>query len=132
VNAPTPNPYLPGGNPNKFTVGIEHEGFSIMPRSGNALVYSAGYPWPEPLIEASIRVHQWIFGRVNQWNPGAMPPNEHTVITHSSLDSKSRAQDPGDLWLETVRPRIIAALQPAVDLEGAIGDLRAALQKLGG
>ena len=115
VNAPTWRLYQ-GGNPNKRTVGIEHEGFSIRPSYSYDYIYSAENPWPEALIEASIRVHQWVFSRVNEWNPGAMTPSEDTVITHSMLNSASRAQDPGDLWLGTVRPRIITALRPAVPL----------------
>ena len=112
VNAPTWRLYQ-GGNPNKRTVGIEHEGFSIPPVYSYDYTYSAGNPWPEALIEASIRVHRWVFARVNEWNAGAMVPSEDTVITHSMLNTASRKQDPGDLWLQTVRPRIIAALQPA-------------------
>lgn len=103
---------LKGRNPNKCTVGIEHEGFSI-PASYADYVYSASKPWPEPLIQASIKVHEWIFATENAWYPGHFAPSENTVITHSMTDQRTRAQDPGDLWLATVRPRIIAALQPA-------------------
>lgn len=109
VNQPTWR-LLKGRNPNRCTVGIEHEGFSI-PASYADYVYDSAHPWPEALIEASIEVHQWVFDQVNRWTPGYLSPSEDTVITHSMTDQRTRSQDPGDLWLVTVRPRIIAALQ---------------------
>lgn len=113
VNGPTWPGYT-GTNPNKFTIGIEHEGFSIRPSYSYDYIYSGENPWPEALIEASIRVHQWVFHMCSNW----LKPSEATVITHSMLNTRSRAQDPGDLWLATVRPRIVAALQPAVEAPG--------------
>lgn len=111
VNQPTWALY-DGRNPNRRTVGIEHEGFSI-PASYADYIYSPAKPWPEPLIEASIRVQQWVFDQVDRWWPGHMAPSENTVITHSMTDQRTRPQDPGDLWLSSVRPRIISALQGA-------------------
>ena len=105
--------YIAAGYGAHNTVGIEHEGFSIPPGYSYDYLYSNGNPWPEAMIEASIRVHRWVFARVNEWDAGAMVPSEDTVITHSMLNTASRKQDPGDLWLATVRPRILAALQPA-------------------
>lgn len=142
------NPTWPlhdGRNPNRRTVGIEHEGFSINPGYGYDYLYSQQNPWPEALIEASLKVHAWVFRRVNEWTPGQMAPGENTVITHSMLNTRTRAQDPGDLWLQTVRPRLIRALQGAPeptpeppplvimpDVDGAIAHLREAIVKLGG
>ena len=108
VNAPTWRLHN-ATNPNKRTVGIEHEGFSIPPGYSYDYLYSQAAPWPEALIEASIRVHRWVFAQCVSW----LVPSEDTVITHSMLNTRTRAQDPGDLWLATVRPRIIAALQVA-------------------
>lgn len=109
VNQPTWKLY-DGRNPNRRTVGIEHEGFSVNASYAD-YVYTSSKPWPEPLIASSIRVHRWIFDQVNRWTPGYLAPSEDTIITHSMLDQRTRAQDPGDLWMATVRPRIIAALQ---------------------
>lgn len=109
VNQPTWKLYN-NTNPNRHSVGIEHEGFSI-PATYADYVYSASDPWPEPLIASSIKVHDWVFQTVNAWYPGRMAPGPDTVITHSMTDARTRSQDPGDLWLATVRPRIIAALQ---------------------
>src|SRR5688572_809952 len=41
-----------GTNPNKFTVGIEQEGFSISPRPAYSedYLYDAAHPWPEAMI----------------------------------------------------------------------------------
>lgn len=99
-------PLYDGRNPNRATIGIEHEGFSVDPSYGFDYLYSGASPWPEPLIEASLRVHRFIFGSCANW----MRPSADTVITHSMLNSATRAQDPGDLWLATVRPRLIREL----------------------
>ena len=50
-----------------------------------------------------------------------MVPGENTVITHSMLDQRTRSQDPGNLWLATVMPRIIAALQDQPDPPPPLG-----------
>ena len=110
VNAPTWSRF-DGTNPNKQTVGIEHEGFSIPPGYAFDYLYSPENPWPEALVEASINVHRWVFGTCANW---IGVPSEDNVITHSMLNTRSRAQDPGDLWLQTVRPRIIRTLGPSV------------------
>ena len=109
VNGPT-WALFDGRNPNKRTIGIEHEGFSIVPGYSYDYVYSEFQPWPEAQIASSIAVHDWVFKRVNEWNPGRLVASADTVITHSMLNTRTRAQDPGDLWLATVRPRIIDAL----------------------
>lgn len=131
-----------GANPNRYTVGIEQEGFSIPPGYGFDYVYDVVHPWPDAQIASVIAIHQWVF-RMCSWLEGKRDADH--VITHSMIDTASRPQDPGDLWLATVRPRIIAALSSpappaapqsspaaALNLEGARADLRAALVKLGG
>ena len=80
-----------GANPNDHAVGIEHEGFS-------------GEPWPEPQIEATIRVHRWLFAELG------LDPSEETVIGHFLTAPASRAADPGPGW---PRDRILAALREA-------------------
>jgi N-acetyl-anhydromuramyl-L-alanine amidase AmpD len=78
----------PGGNPNDFAVGIEHEGFS-------------GEPWPEPQIAATLRVHRWLFEELG------LIPSEDTVIGHFMTAPASRAHDPGSGW---PRDRILEVL----------------------
>lgn len=77
-----------GGNPNNFTVGIEHEGFT-------------GEPWPEPQIAATLRVHRWVFEELK------LVASPDTVIGHFMTAPLSRARDPGPRW---PRSRIISAL----------------------
>jgi len=96
----------PGQNPSAHTVGIEHEGFSApaFNDSGQRIddfVYSVQRPWPEPMIEATIRVHQWLFEELG------LVASVDTVIGHHETAPHSRAQDPGPLW---PRSRILAAL----------------------
>lgn len=86
--APTWRLLPPGGNPNDFAVGIEHEGFS-------------GEVWPELQIEATIRVHRWLFDELK------LIPSTDTVIGHFETAPRSRAHDPGPTW---PRGRILEAL----------------------
>jgi N-acetyl-anhydromuramyl-L-alanine amidase AmpD len=98
---PTWPRYRPGSNPNKYTVGIEHEGFSTVPNYGYDYLYDDAHPWPDEMIEASIDVHRWILGELG------LQPNDLTVIGHNEIAPLSRAQDPGKQW---PRRRLISAL----------------------
>lgn len=102
-----------GANPNLYTVGIEHEGFSIVPPYSYDYLYGAARPWPAALVDASIRIHRFVFDACNRYGDWIGQPGEKNVITHSMVDKANRPQDPGDLWLSAVRPAIISALQPA-------------------
>lgn len=102
--APPTWPGYQGHNPNKYTVGIEFEGFSVPPGYGFDFVYSAQRPWPEPMVEAGIRVHQWVFGELP-----ALVPDTSSVIAHREIAPRSRAHDPGEHWPQA---RIIAACAP--------------------
>ena len=86
-----------GANPNDYAVGIEHEGFS-------------GEPWPERQLEATIRVHRWLFAEL-----GLVPSGE-TVIGHCMTAPASRAADPGPTW---PHERILDALRDAAHLDTA-------------
>ena len=100
------------GDANLSTIGIEHEGFSVDPVVyGYDYLYDAEHPWPEPLVEATIKVHRWVFEAIRYYDQTVLP-DEFAVTTHSVLDPVWRAQDPGSLWLATVRPLIFAALAP--------------------
>ena len=81
---------FPGGNPNKYTVGIEHEGFSVDPGYGYDYIYDGS--WPEAMMDASAKVHKWILGELS------LDANDQTVIGHFETAAVSRANDPGPQW----------------------------------
>ena len=81
---------FPGGNPNKYTVGIEHEGFSVDPGYGYDYIYDGS--WPVAMMDASAKVHKWILGELS------LDANDQTVIGHFETDAVSRANDPGPQW----------------------------------
>ena len=81
---------FPGGNPNKYTVGIEHEGFSVDPGYGYDYIYDGS--WPEAMMDASAKVHKWILGELS------LDANDQTVIGHFETDAVIRANDPGPQW----------------------------------
>ena len=81
---------FPGGNPNKYTVGIEDEGFSVDPGYGYDYIYDGS--WPEAMMDASAKVHKWILGDLS------LDANDQTVIGHFETDAVSRANDPGPQW----------------------------------
>ena len=97
----------PGSNPNLYTVGIEHEGFSVDPGYAYDYLYSDAKPWPQEMVEASIRVHRWILAETG------ILPSIDSVIGHRNIDGVTRANDPGMAWPQA---RIIAALKPPVRL----------------
>ncbi|MSQ41987.1 MAG: N-acetylmuramoyl-L-alanine amidase [Dehalococcoidia bacterium] len=101
VAAPTWALYRPGTNPNRCTVGIEHEGFSVPPPYPYDYLYDQQRPWPQPMVEASIAVHRWLMGEL------ALEPAPDTVIGHCMTDSVTRADDPGAAW---PRERVIQSL----------------------
>lgn len=122
-----------GQNPNTWSVGIEQEGFSVDPGHGYDHLYGAGHPWPEAQVEAMIRITKWVWSMC-QWLQ-QLPADEipGRILTHSTIDQRTRRQDPGDFWLATVRPKILAAMQapeatPPASTGGA--DVPAALELL--
>jgi N-acetyl-anhydromuramyl-L-alanine amidase AmpD len=96
--------YRPRSNPNRYLVHIEHEGFSAPPGYGYDYVYDERGPWPEALVEASIRVQRWALAELG------LEASRNTVIGHFETDSVNRALDPGPAW---PRERILEALAPA-------------------
>lgn len=98
--------WVPGMNPNANTVGIEHEGFSVAPGHAYDYVYGQSQPWPAPMVEASIRVQEWICEQA--W----IVPGEHTIIRHGDLAPASRRDDPGATWPRTM---MLASLRAVVD-----------------
>jgi N-acetyl-anhydromuramyl-L-alanine amidase AmpD len=77
---------LPGlGHPNEHSVGIEQEGY--------------GKEWPEEMVIAACRVAKAICG----WAPIS---KERASFGHR--DCNKVKEDPGQLWYDTVLPRILA------------------------
>lgn len=82
-----------GVNPNEYTIGIEHEGFSVDPISyGYDYLYGSSRPWPKLMVEASIEVHKWCCDTFN------INPNRDTIIGHRAIDTVNRKYDPGWQW----------------------------------
>lgn len=79
-------------NPNLYTVGIEHEGFSVDPGYGYDYLYSAANPWPQAMVDASVRVQKWVCSEVG------IKPSTDTIIGHRDIDGVARANDPGPQW----------------------------------
>ena len=95
---------FPGGNPNKYTVGIEHEGFSVDPGYGYDFIYEDG--WPDAMMAASVQVHKWILGELG------LDATDQTVIGHNETDGVSRANDPGPAWDKSVLLAMINGSEP--------------------
>ena len=100
---------------NVHSVGIEQEGFSIAAPLG-AYAYSPENPWPEPLIQAVIRINLWVMDAIRIYDQTVVPGPD-TIITHALTGQPDRIHDPGQLWMDTVWPRILAAFAPQPDPE---------------
>jgi len=94
--------YRRGVNPNKHTMAVEHEGFSIAPNYDFDYVYDAAHPWPDAMVDASIRVQRWALATAR------LTASAHTVIGHHEIAPRSRAHDPGPQW---PRERIMRGLE---------------------
>lgn len=145
-----------GRDPNSWTIGVEHEGFSIpvFDRNGKRIddfVYGGAHPWPDAMIQASIRVQKWIWNSC-QWLVDIPAGNERfeRFLTHAMIDPVQRPQDPGAAWDSAVWAPLVNAVfaeaaprveppapptppppapapAPAIDRDGAKEDLRAAM-----
>ena len=130
---PTPTwPRWSGGNPNRYTVGIEFEGFSIPPRSYSYdYCYGSGVdargrarsPWPTAAIGAALELYRWLWAE--DWIDG--PPSDLTITGHYAIDPVDRPHDPGDAWHDEVLPALYAGLSadrgalPATELDAVLG-----------
>ena len=109
-----PGYHVAWGNYNSNSVGIEHEGFSVHPVAYTPdYIYSAERPWPTVMIDASIAVHKWVVEAVRTYDPTFL----YTIIGHNETGQPDRIHDPGQLWLEQVKPRILAAFDPPVTVD---------------
>lgn len=109
-------------SPNNYSVGIEHEGCSVDPRYGGVpmradMVYGAGNPWPEAMVQASIRVHRWLFATL----PTLGAPSTESIIGHYETGDPNRINDPAAASNRSVWPRdrIIAAITTRPSLTAA-------------
>lgn len=76
VNKPTWSLLKPGVNPNRYTIGIEHEG-------------NASDPWPEAMIKASAELVREVCGR---WG---IPIDRDHIIGHYQIDGVKKPNCPG-------------------------------------
>lgn len=102
-------------SPNMQFIGIEHEGFSVPPSGyGYDYVYDVATPWPPEMVDATIRVHEWVMRELG------LVPNHNTVIGHRATDTISRANDPGSAWPQD---EIVGALVDSLTDHGPIATL---------
>lgn len=77
VNNPSWSLLIPGLNPNYYTIGIEHEGFS-------------GETMPEPQFQATLALHKMLIEKFH------LEISEETIIGHYRIDSINKGKCPGD------------------------------------
>lgn len=106
-----------GINPNTWAVAVEGEGFSIPVYLNGAqvhdYVYDRAHPWPEAMVQAEIAIAKFVL-----WSTQPLVDDQRKqdrILTHNQTNQASRPQDPGDYWIETVKPRIVAAVMGEVD-----------------
>ena len=133
VNSPSWSLYK-GGNPNKYTIGIEFEGFSIKPSYGYDYLYSDEFPWPQAMLKAGTKVTNWCMQQTG------IVPSVDTMIGHYEVDAVNRAHDPAPSTARHIWPRdkILAQLRGEPDdpvdtrkgQEDAVSDLHTGKDEL--
>lgn len=120
VASPTWKLLKPGVNPNLYTIGIEHEGFT-------------GEPWTKAMYNATAE----LIGQISrEWG---IPVDRKHIIGHYQINSTGRANCPGSgVNLETLvnsalkfseDPKVIAELQSKIKvLEKQLKGLNATIQ----
>ena len=123
-------------NGNIGTISIEHEGSGRETESIPA--YSPSNPWPEPLVEATAALHEWLFA---EGVIAGRPRAGWTISDHRDLAPGAKPMDPGPEWDRKVRPLLeqrcldrIAPPKPAdadpkAAIDAALGDAAAALER---
>lgn len=96
---------------NQHSIGIEHEGFSVAGPVYGQTNYSPAYPWPQAMVDASIRLHKLIFDAIRTYDTSVVP-DLSTIIGHRDTGQPDRLNDPGAQWYSQVRPLVIAAFAP--------------------
>lgn len=77
VNNPSWSLLISGLNPNYYTIGIEHEGFS-------------GNPMPEAQFQATLALHKMLIEEFH------LEISEDTIIGHYRIDSLNKGNCPGE------------------------------------
>lgn len=101
-------------SPNRYTVGIEMEGFSVDPGYSYDYLYGPGDPWPEAQLQAVIRVTEWVISMylplLQLKQAGDRAGLAQRLLMHSEIDGVTRRNDPGVFWRATCYDRILDAL----------------------
>jgi hypothetical protein len=113
-----------------YSVGIEHEGFSAPlagvtdAGAGKDALWTRANPWPEAMVQASIRAHRWVLDQCPEMG-GA---SRESIIGHYEVDARNRAGDPASAAERDVWPveRIIAALAPQASAGGVLSPVLSA------
>ena len=135
-----------GPNPNRWSIGIEMEGFSVDPGYSYDYVYSVNQPWPAQLISGVILTIEQVRERCQWLKELSGEAFAERIITHSHIDQTSRRNDPGALFMDQVMPVIkshftrtieqadLQGPEPTIaqDIQAAKEHLRAAMRALGG
>lgn len=96
---------------NLHSIGIEHEGFSVNPGYAFDYVYDTAHPWPQAMVDASIRVNKWVMEAIRAYDASVVP-DLSTIIGHKDTGQPDRVNDPGTQWYAQVRPLVLAAFAP--------------------
>ena len=92
-------------NGNIGTISIEHPGTGRDWKDLKA--YSPTNPWPEQVVEASCKLHEWLFA---EGVIDGVPQLGSTLSDHADL-STNKADDPGTEWRRSVRPLVLKSAQ---------------------
>lgn len=88
ANASVPLVKQLGGNPNLYTVSIEHEGYYSVTRGA--------------LTEAQLDVTVWLIGYINEQLKtlygSAIPLDRNHIVGHNEINSVTRSNCPGQLF----------------------------------
>lgn len=129
---PVDRPGIHAGWWNLDSIAIEHEGASVDPRPAYsvpaALIYSPANPWPDAMVEASVRVKRWCFATASSL--GA--PSRQSIVGHYENGDPNRVNDPAAAAARDVWPvaRMIAALTEEDEVRVRVLDVPAAIQEV--
>lgn len=101
------------GDWNMHSIQIEHEGFSKSGPTYGQTNYGPTYPWPQAMVDASIKVHKWVFEAIRTYDVTVFP-GQDTIIGHKDTGQPDRVDDPGQQWYAQVRPQVLSVVAPPV------------------
>lgn len=88
-------------NPNTYTIGVEHEGFT-------------GQPWTPQMYDADVQLKQWCIEACAEAGHDLMRFGLDSLAGHFMFDGRDRANCPGHTWPRT---QLYADLQPRKEEE---------------